>query len=809
MEECIKKRIAEGKSKEKAAELCKTMSKEYLDSKPSPSKEDTKELAPVMKGWEFDPSEILNSTRKVTGTFHVPKIDKDNELITKAAMSEAIPNFMHLPILHDFHKERVLGVVTKVWEEADAFHFSALFKATNDVDDAWAKVQKGEYDHVSIFGARLKGNTSCGLNPGQRSVPCVSEKIRLDSISACDTNARNDSTSLTMAKAFYTDEFNIIKALSSDSGLSHGIYDGGKHGRDKMKVHEADGKDVEDDEDEEKKAEGSPAVREDMEAKKKDFKERKEGTKRSQGEDFHGGKLEKGEAEDEFKRKSTRQGEAGAAFREQNKRIGIDGRENERFNARHPQFQKGEDDEDEDDKKCGCGKGSLQKAKDGLKKIYSMLKTLTQHDKEMVAKDKEVHDKMEKAGEGEDEEKAFSRAGKMVTAISSPRASEHSSATSRAEHAEHSTRKNENRFKKGGTRQGSVRFVDADEDDKKTYADHRKEESKEVEKAVGTEGNTRRFKSARPHSAKSTATGYLSKERHKEEDKVEKGTKEDAESWGKKNPEEVKEVRTAAGVSKQKREFGEVEKGPIRPKNGVKEPEEKKAASFGSDQGQPAGTNTKTHTKINRAVKDIGLENHNAEAYNNNQNRGGSVWKAGDEVEKGWERGGSFQRTRDLKVGTHAERSSTSHSKKTGEHFNSTDTRYRDAGKPSPGLHGTTASLRKGDNMTDEVIENEEIQKANLEVEMTDEQFVAEIVKAELKNIQSTDEIVKAAVATAVAAQVDEIRKGFETSIAELKAQLTKIEEQPMVKAAIIVPENGKVDMPLNYEAIAQMTKRG
>jgi len=111
--------------------------------------------------------------------------------------------------------------------------------------------------------------------------------------------------------------------------------------------------------------------------------------------------------------------------------------------------------------------------------------------------------------------------------------------------------------------------------------------------------------------------------------------------------------------------------------------------------------------------------------------------------------------------------------------------------------------------MTDEVIENEEIQKANLEVEMTDEQFVAEIVKAELKNIQSTDEIVKAAVATAVAAQVDEIRKGFETSIAELKAQLTKIEEQPMVKAAIIVPENGKVDMPLNYEAIAQMTKRG
>jgi hypothetical protein len=31
-----------------------------------------------------------------------------------------------------------------------------------------------------------------------------------------------------------------------------------------------------------------------------------------------------------------------------------------------------------------------------------------------------------------------------------------------------------------------------------------------------------------------------------------------------------------------------------------------------------------------------------------------------------------------------------------------------------------------------------------------------------------------------------------------------------MVKAAILVPEDGKIDaIPLNYEAIAQMTKRG
>jgi hypothetical protein len=64
-------------------------------------------------------------------------------------------------------------------------------------------------------------------------------------------------------------------------------------------------------------------------------------------------------------------------------------------------------------------------------------------------------------------------------------------------------------------------------------------------------------------------------------------------------------------------------------------------------------------------------------------------------------------------------------------------------------------------------------------------------------------------VKAAVEAQVGEIRKAMETQIAELKAQLTKIEEQPMVKAAIIVPEDGKVDMPLNYAAVANFMKRG
>ena len=91
----------------------------------------------------------------------------------------------------------------------------------------------------------------------------------------------------------------------------------------------------------------------------------------------------------------------------------------------------------------------------------------------------------------------------------------------------------------------------------------------------------------------------------------------------------------------------------------------------------------------------------------------------------------------------------------------------------------------------------EEIVKANLTDEMTDEQFVQSIVKANLPN---TDEIVKA--------KVDEITKAFETTINELKAEITKIKEQPIMKSAVIIPEQaGTTD--LNYAAVDQFNKRG
>jgi trans-2-enoyl-CoA reductase len=81
---------------------------------------------------------------------------------------------------------------------------------------------------------------------------------------------------------------------------------------------------------------------------------------------------------------------------------------------------------------------------------------------------------------------------------------------------------------------------------------------------------------------------------------------------------------------------------------------------------------------------------------------------------------------------------------------------------------------------------------------MTDEQFVVEIVKASLPK---TDEIVKA--------QVDEIRKAFETQIEALKAELKEIKEQPMVKAAVLIEKDGKVEgQPLNYEAVTKFMEK-
>ena len=151
--------------------------------------------------WTYNPSPLLESPRKVSGVFHKAVVDKDGEMITPDAIRESIPDYMHLPALHDFHKERPVGLATKVWENSDgSFGFEGVIKATEDCDDVWEKIKKGNYDHVSIFGKREQGNNNCSLPTPLRSGACITTGVRLDSISVCDGNARNDSTSLEVRK---------------------------------------------------------------------------------------------------------------------------------------------------------------------------------------------------------------------------------------------------------------------------------------------------------------------------------------------------------------------------------------------------------------------------------------------------------------------------------------------------------------------------------------------------------------------------------------------------------------------------------
>ena len=155
-EGCVDKmKEKEGYSDEVAHKVCGKLEHEQAKKGPlSPDQATIAEGTTVAKAphdleWGFDIQGILASTRKIRGTFHVPKVDKDNEYITEEAMDKAMHDYMHLPIISEYHKERPIGLVTKSWKTKDGeYQFEGVMKETPDCDDVWQKVQKGEYDIV-------------------------------------------------------------------------------------------------------------------------------------------------------------------------------------------------------------------------------------------------------------------------------------------------------------------------------------------------------------------------------------------------------------------------------------------------------------------------------------------------------------------------------------------------------------------------------------------------------------------------------------------------------------------------------------
>jgi HK97 family phage prohead protease len=211
-----------------------------LKSKLSPTKRDLKEVQEVNKDdtkdeikkeWALNIEEMMKSDREFSGTFHKPVIDKENDIIPASAMDLAMNDFMVLPMLQEVHTERPIGIITKAWKTSeDEYNFVGKVKPTKDCDDVWKKIQKGEYDGLSIGGRRIKYSHDCSIPSSIRTTPCVTHRLKLYNVSVCSSPVNPEATVNAVAKAEDTKlVFDItetlLKAEKIDSNQST-KYDG-------------------------------------------------------------------------------------------------------------------------------------------------------------------------------------------------------------------------------------------------------------------------------------------------------------------------------------------------------------------------------------------------------------------------------------------------------------------------------------------------------------------------------------------------------------------------------------------------------
>ena len=171
--------------------------------------------------------------RKVWGCCSIPTVDREKELILREALEEALSNYMALPVFHYNHTERPIGMATSAQFGQDhGLYVEGYIKPTDDCDDVWSEIQSGKLTQWSIYGKRIEGNQFCRLDPQHRSSPCVTSKMRLDSISICPKgDAINQGTFLEIVKALAADvdaDSTITKSTDSSSGLIHATADGAK-----------------------------------------------------------------------------------------------------------------------------------------------------------------------------------------------------------------------------------------------------------------------------------------------------------------------------------------------------------------------------------------------------------------------------------------------------------------------------------------------------------------------------------------------------------------------------------------------------
>lgn len=208
----------------------------------------------------FDLKVLDGSIRKVCGIATGPQLDRENETILKKAIEEALPAFMHLPIMHLDHTERPVGWFTKAEFQGQNLYVEACVKPTSDCDAFWNDVVKasrtGKPYQFSIFGDRVECTPSCALHPAdpkRKQDPCITKALVLYSISICQPGTAinpNTFAEVMKALALQTAEKGLVKATDSASNMIHPTTDG-NYPKEVIKTMEPE---------DEKKVPGAPAT---------------------------------------------------------------------------------------------------------------------------------------------------------------------------------------------------------------------------------------------------------------------------------------------------------------------------------------------------------------------------------------------------------------------------------------------------------------------------------------------------------------------------------------------------------------------
>jgi len=166
----------------------------------------------------FDFEVLSKSERTIRGVASVESIDRENELITKSALKEAIGGFEQLPILHYQHTERPIGICTKAQITDRGLEIEGKIPNHPQWDDIWERITKGDLTKYSIHGRRRVFSPECKLAVNSRDSPCITKGLYLDSISIVSgATAINQDTFVEVVKAMRDELANSTNNLNKAS----------------------------------------------------------------------------------------------------------------------------------------------------------------------------------------------------------------------------------------------------------------------------------------------------------------------------------------------------------------------------------------------------------------------------------------------------------------------------------------------------------------------------------------------------------------------------------------------------------------